>query len=187
MHEIPDLGGAKESNGVRRMVRYDQLTSHLFGPLRGKWCLLPFQLATLVGIAITYTVVGGQDLRAFVLHVNPSLELAHWPFYVAFGGLQLVLSLVPSFAGECWCVWGRGAVFLPCVCVRCRPSPARTHAPPPQHVLTCGWVGGWVGVELCVLSPSPRVVTVTNTRTRTPPPPTHTHTPHTNHTPQTQS
>ena len=36
MHEIPDLGAPKESGGVRRMVRYDQLTSYLLGPVRGK-------------------------------------------------------------------------------------------------------------------------------------------------------
>jgi hypothetical protein len=63
MHEVPDLDAPKGSNGVRRMVRYDQLTSHLLGPVRGKWCLLPFQLSTCVGIAILYVVAGGQDLH----------------------------------------------------------------------------------------------------------------------------
>jgi hypothetical protein len=37
--------------------RYDQLSTYILGNKRGKAVLLPFQLAVLLGMAITYTVV----------------------------------------------------------------------------------------------------------------------------------
>jgi hypothetical protein len=37
--------------------RYDQLSTYILGQKRGKAVLLPFQLAVLLGMAITYTVV----------------------------------------------------------------------------------------------------------------------------------
>ena len=98
MHEIPDLDAPKESGGVRRMVRYDQLTSHLLGPVRGKWCLLPFQICVLFGTATLYIVAGGQDLHAFANHVNADQGLPVWGYYVVFTCLQLVLSMLPTFA-----------------------------------------------------------------------------------------
>jgi hypothetical protein len=64
------------------------------GPKRGKAVLLPFQLAVLIGIAITYTVVGGDSLHAFATAVSPGLVVQKWVFYVVFGGLQMMLSLV---------------------------------------------------------------------------------------------
>ena len=124
MHEIPDLdaappcaitnnkdvseagfsGGGGGGGGVKRMARYDQLTSHLLGPRRGKWVLLPFQLGGLISMGVAFTVVGGQDLAAFAAHVDPGGGGAHmgglsaWHFYVLFAVPQLFLSLLPSFA-----------------------------------------------------------------------------------------
>ena len=98
MHEIPDLDAPKGSHSVRRMVRYDQLTSHLLGPVRGKWCLVPFQLSVLFGTATLYVVAGGQDLHAFAEHVNPSQAIPAWGYYLVFAALQLCLSMLPSFA-----------------------------------------------------------------------------------------
>jgi len=92
MHEVPDLGSPK--GGIRRLDRYDQLAEYVFGKKRGKAILLPFQMAVLVGIAITYTVVGGDSLSAFA-HAAGS-HLPKWGFYLIFGGLQVLLSMLPS-------------------------------------------------------------------------------------------
>lgn len=57
--------------------------------------LMPFQMAVLVGIAITYTVVGGDNLAAFAASVSPAGPLmGSWAYYIMFGGLQLLLSMV---------------------------------------------------------------------------------------------
>jgi hypothetical protein len=64
------------------------------GERRGKNVLLPFQLAVLLGVPITYTVVGGSSLREFVELVAPSVVLPSQTFYLIFGGLQLCLSMV---------------------------------------------------------------------------------------------
>lgn len=57
---------------------------------------MPFQLAVLVGIAITYTVVGGDNLAAFVASVAPQVAGGKWGYYLMFGGLQLLLSMVSA-------------------------------------------------------------------------------------------
>lgn len=64
------------------------------GKKRGKAVLMPFQLAVLIGIAITYTVVGGDNLAAFVESVAPQAAGGKWGYYLMFGGLQLLLSMV---------------------------------------------------------------------------------------------
>jgi amino acid permease len=58
--------------------------------------LLPFQLAVLVGIAVTYTVVGGDNLAAFVQGVAPHAKplMGKWAYFIIFGAIQLLLSLV---------------------------------------------------------------------------------------------
>jgi hypothetical protein len=68
-----------------RFDRYQDLTCYAFGPRAGRWALLPFQSAVLVGLAITYTVVGGDDLHAIAADYSGSAPAA-WVFYVAFGG-----------------------------------------------------------------------------------------------------
>lgn len=69
------------------------------GKKRGKAILLPFQMAVLVGIAITYTVVGGDSLSAFA-HAAGS-HLPKWGFYLIFGGLQVLLSMVSTHGFSC--------------------------------------------------------------------------------------
>lgn len=66
------------------------------GPKRGKRILLPFQLAVLVGIAITYTVVGGDSFAAFARGISPGgvTSVPKWGFFLVFGGLQVLLSMV---------------------------------------------------------------------------------------------
>jgi hypothetical protein len=58
--------------------------------------LLPFQLAVLVGIAVTYTVVGGDSLAAFAGFLTPAggAKLGRTSYYLMFGGMQLLLSMV---------------------------------------------------------------------------------------------
>lgn len=84
------------------VCRYDQLTSYVFGPRLGKISLLPFQLIVLVGIGITYTVVGGESLHGFVNMVNPAANQPAWVFFIVFGGIQLFLSMVSL--GRAWTV-----------------------------------------------------------------------------------
>jgi hypothetical protein len=69
-----------------RFDRYQDLTCYAFGPRAGRWALLPFQAAVLVGIAITYTVVGGDDLHAIAADHSGAAAPPAWVFYVAFGG-----------------------------------------------------------------------------------------------------
>lgn len=115
MHEVPDLDAKAGAGGVRRLDRYDQLADYVFGPKRGKAILLPFQLAVLIGIGITYVVVGGDSLHAFIAIVNPNVLVGKWVFYVTFGVLQLLLSLLPSF-NELGMVSLLGALMSVCYC-----------------------------------------------------------------------
>lgn len=95
MHEVPDLGS---KGGVRRMDRYDQLADYVWGKGRGKKILLPFQMAMLIGMGITYTVVGGESLHAFANAITPAgnATLGTWVYIIMFGGLQFLLSMLPS-------------------------------------------------------------------------------------------
>lgn len=74
------------------------------GKRKGRCILLPFQLAVLVGIAITYTVVGGDSLAAFANHMSPhgTSGVPQWGYYLVFGGLQVLLSMVGKVA-TCYC------------------------------------------------------------------------------------
>jgi hypothetical protein len=69
------------------------------GKKRGKAVLMPFQMAVLVGITITYTVVGGDNLHAFAagLSGTNTTIVPKWGFYLMFGGLQVLLSMVSVF------------------------------------------------------------------------------------------
>lgn len=101
MHEMPDPSAPKGSlTSWIRFDRYQQLTCHAFGPRAGKWALVPFQTAVLVGIAITYTVVGAEDLDAIVKDYSPAGAPAvpSWACFVIFGGLQVLLSQLPDFS-----------------------------------------------------------------------------------------
>jgi len=97
MHEVPDLDN-KAGGGIRRLDRYDQLAEYVLGKRKGKLVLMPFQMAVLVGIAITYTVVGGESLAAFAEAVSPQGQvMGNWAYFLIFGGLQMLLSLLPNF------------------------------------------------------------------------------------------
>eukprot|EP00882_Tetradesmus_deserticola_P000139 GHRQ01000155.1.p1 GENE.GHRQ01000155.1~~GHRQ01000155.1.p1 ORF type:complete len:391 (+),score=123.08 GHRQ01000155.1:506-1678(+) len=125
MHEVPDLSN-KAGNGIRRLDRYDQLATYVLGRRRGRAVLLPFQLIVLLGVAITYTVVGGDSLRAFALFVNPNLAMGQWSFYLIFGAVQLLLSLLPSF-NELSIVSLLGAIMSVAYCIIAVAMSARVH------------------------------------------------------------
>ncbi|GBF95714.1 lysine histidine transporter 1-like [Raphidocelis subcapitata] len=123
MHEMPEPStskslddaaeaGAAASSSSRwlRFDRYQDLTTYAFGPRAGRWALLPFQAAVLVGLAITYTVVGGDDLHAIVADYKGASSPPTWVFYVVFGGAQVLLSQLPEFAHLGW-VSALGAVM----------------------------------------------------------------------------
>jgi hypothetical protein len=38
--------------------------------------------------------VGGDSLRAFAKFINPNLAMGRWSFYIIFGAVQLMLSMV---------------------------------------------------------------------------------------------
>jgi len=97
MHETPDLD-SKDPSAYRRFDRYEDLTRYLLGRRAGWWALVPFQMAVLVGICITYTVVGGDDLFSAVAELAPGMKLPLWSFYLMFAGAQLILSQLPDFS-----------------------------------------------------------------------------------------
>jgi hypothetical protein len=69
-------------------------TSPCSGPVAGKWALQPFQLAVLVGIGVTYTVVAGTCLAAFSEHVTSSGGINLLGGMLIFGIMEVLLSLV---------------------------------------------------------------------------------------------
>ena len=52
----------------------------------------------LVGISITYCVVGGETLKAFADSITPTggAHLGKWVYIIIFGGVQLFLSMVSA-------------------------------------------------------------------------------------------
>jgi hypothetical protein len=38
--------------------------------------------------------VGGDSLRAFATFITPNLAMGRWSFYIIFGAVQLMLSMV---------------------------------------------------------------------------------------------
>ena len=77
-------GGPLDRPPCVRFDRYQDLTCHAFGPRAGKWALVPFQTAVLVGLAVTYTVVGSDDMKAVIEDFGH--KVAPWVTYLAFGG-----------------------------------------------------------------------------------------------------
>jgi len=109
------------------------------GRKKGRAVLMPFQLAVLVGIAITYIVVGGDNLAAFVASVAPNAAGGKWGYYLMFGGLELLLSMVrmPSMAEQLSCMTQAVQATSPTycrldslsACVRAAPSSGRSRNP----------------------------------------------------------
>jgi amino acid permease len=99
MHEKPDLD-SKDGSGYTRFDRYQDLSIYLLGKRAGWWALVPFQMMVCVGIMITYTVVGGDDLHAGIEALAPagSHIPGVWLFYIVFIAVQLVLSMLPDFS-----------------------------------------------------------------------------------------
>ena len=98
MHEVPDLDAKPGSGGWRRFDRYQDLASYVLGPVKGWFALVPFQIAVCLGMCITYSVVGSEDLHAAVNDWSGGKAPAQWVFYLCFMGLQLVLSQLPDFS-----------------------------------------------------------------------------------------
>lgn len=81
--------------------RYQDLTTYIFRSKRlGTWTLLPFQMAVLVGMALTYTVVGAEDLKQLVGILSPDTHLSLWTYLVAFGAVEVLLSMVRKRGGH---------------------------------------------------------------------------------------
>jgi hypothetical protein len=92
------------SGPVLRFDRYQDLTRHVWGPTAGKWALVPFQTAVLVGLGVTYTVAGGDGLHAIASDYTRAGARAPpaWSMYLAFGALQVLLSQLPDFSSLGW-------------------------------------------------------------------------------------
>jgi hypothetical protein len=110
-----------------RPIRYQDLTSYVFGKRRGKWALLPFQAAVLVGLAVTYTVVGGDDLHAFATdYATTTPAPPAWVCYIVFGG-ACALERPPP-------VWGfRGCPVATLAAVGAPAPPVPPPPPPPPR------------------------------------------------------
>lgn len=80
------------------ICRYDQLAEYVLGPKKGRAVLLPFQMAACVGTACTYAVVGGDNMAAFAAGVTPGYTqvMGKWTYYILFGVVELLLSMVSS-------------------------------------------------------------------------------------------
>jgi hypothetical protein len=48
--------------------------------------------------------VGGESLRAFANFLNPNLTMGRWSFYIIFGAVQLMLSMLSSATQPIHCV-----------------------------------------------------------------------------------
>ncbi|KAK9831658.1 hypothetical protein WJX74_004645 [Apatococcus lobatus] len=108
LYTLHQLCGMHEIGGLR-MNRYRELGQYAFGPILGWWAVQPFQLIVMVGLAITYSVTGGQSLKRFyeivcTKHIfNAStgtlgctaFGLSAW--IVVFGAVQLFLAQAPNF------------------------------------------------------------------------------------------
>lgn len=123
MHVVPDLD-CKAGGGIRRLDRYDQLAEYVLGKRKGKLVLLPFQLAVCIGMGLTYNVVGGQSLAAFAAGVSPfGKVMGNWAYFLMFGALQAMLSLVRCLPVQCACLpvpcpighWSCPAHLLSCL------------------------------------------------------------------------
>lgn len=66
------------------------------GKGRGRKILLPFQLAVLLGMSITYVLVGGENLMAFAKAITPAGgdSLGKYAYIIMFGCVELFLSMV---------------------------------------------------------------------------------------------
>jgi hypothetical protein len=66
------------------------------GKNRGRKILLPFQLAVLLGMSITYVLVGGENLMAFAKAITPAggASLGKYAYIIMFGCVELFLSMV---------------------------------------------------------------------------------------------
>ncbi|KAI8470818.1 MAG: transmembrane amino acid transporter protein-domain-containing protein [Monoraphidium minutum] len=99
MHEIPDPETKGAITSYIRFDRYQDLTCYVFGKRAGQWSLLPFQTLTLFGMALTYTVVGAEDLFAVVKDYSPAgmPAIPLWGCFLIWTGLQILLSQLPDF------------------------------------------------------------------------------------------
>jgi hypothetical protein len=49
-------------------------------------------------LSVSLLQVGGDSLRGFAHFINPNLVMGRWSFYIIFGGVQLMLSMVRGAA-----------------------------------------------------------------------------------------
>lgn len=108
LHEVPHPThpGVKPP---RRLNRYHELTQHAWGVVRGSWAILPFQVAVMSGLGVTYTVTGGSSLASLARR-HGYVGVSRTGCIVAFSAAQVLLSQLPSFNDLTW-VSGIGALM----------------------------------------------------------------------------
>eukprot|EP00199_Chlamydomonas_sp_CCMP681_P000481 CAMPEP_0119104486 /NCGR_PEP_ID=MMETSP1180-20130426/2674_1 /TAXON_ID=3052 ORGANISM="Chlamydomonas cf sp, Strain CCMP681" /NCGR_SAMPLE_ID=MMETSP1180 /ASSEMBLY_ACC=CAM_ASM_000741 /LENGTH=490 /DNA_ID=CAMNT_0007089259 /DNA_START=49 /DNA_END=1521 /DNA_ORIENTATION=- len=107
--EVPEVGSEKEGMPIKRYNHYQELACRAFGPKRGIWVLMPFQIILLYGIAITYTVAGGSNLLSTYKLLGGSV-VGIGPWVLIWSAVQIGLSQIPNFSALGW-VSGVGAIM----------------------------------------------------------------------------
>ncbi|KAF6255805.1 amino acid transmembrane transporter [Scenedesmus sp. NREL 46B-D3] len=108
LHEVPH----PTQPGIRpprRLNRYHELTQHAWGVVRGSWAILPFQVAVMSGLGVTYTVTGGSSLASLARR-HGHFGVSKTGCIVAFSAGQVLLSQLPSFNDLSW-MSGVGALM----------------------------------------------------------------------------
>ncbi len=65
------LAALHELHG-RRLNTYREVAEAVWGPMLGKWAVLPVQFTLMVGLCVTYSVTAGQSLKVGVQRKSTS-------------------------------------------------------------------------------------------------------------------
>ena len=109
--------GENEDGSVKRHNRYHELCQAAYGKVKGVWIILSFQLPFLYGLAVTYSVTGGQNLASFaaIIHTNGASSSPNYFFnqafwIIIFSVVELIVAQLPDLGSLGW-VSGVGAAM----------------------------------------------------------------------------
>ncbi|CAK0783413.1 hypothetical protein CVIRNUC_006612 [Coccomyxa viridis] len=85
--------------GDKRMDRYHELGQYAFGPKRGLWFVIPFQLIVMCGLGCVYCITAGKSMHAVwnFACTEPCRPFGLSAWIVVFAALQILLSQCPNF------------------------------------------------------------------------------------------
>eukprot|EP00199_Chlamydomonas_sp_CCMP681_P000406 CAMPEP_0119107552 /NCGR_PEP_ID=MMETSP1180-20130426/11077_1 /TAXON_ID=3052 ORGANISM="Chlamydomonas cf sp, Strain CCMP681" /NCGR_SAMPLE_ID=MMETSP1180 /ASSEMBLY_ACC=CAM_ASM_000741 /LENGTH=487 /DNA_ID=CAMNT_0007093057 /DNA_START=85 /DNA_END=1548 /DNA_ORIENTATION=+ len=105
--EVP--AKAQEGMPIMRYNHYQDLSCRAFGPVKGIWVLMPFQVISIYGIATTYAVTGGSNLLSFYMLLGGTV-VGLGPWVLVYTGVLLFLAQIPNFSALRW-MSGLGAAM----------------------------------------------------------------------------